>query len=658
MPFWWRRRRKPWFRRFTYKRRTYKPRRKRFPRRRRHRRFTRRHRRRRRKVKRKKPFLKLLQWQPDSIRKCKIKTISTLLLGYNGMQHRNFTTAQNEWTLPRTPGGGGFSTTVFSLQYLYELWVLRKNIWTYPNTNYDLCRYTGCKIQFFRHAWWDFVVTYQLMYPMSMGFPDYMECQPLRMLLQQRKIIIKSLKHKPNGKLSIIKKFKPPKQMVNKWFFQEMLAPKPLLLVKAAVCDLLQPDLGPSGGNRLISLTCINIHDLYQHSDWGLASTHGYSPIATWTSPKQIWVVNKQGRETELTIPAQHTVGYADGWFQKQIMQAVQIKPSKTENGIAPTYQARYNPAIDTGEGNYIYFCSITASNYDRPRTDKVLFAQEQPLWLLLFGFQDYVTQLKKPAETLPIYFLIIVSKFIEPHTGSLYPKTHLIIDNSFIKGVGPFDSPLPGYDLNKWYPTLRYQQESIANIVKTGPFIPKPDPTKANWELHIKSTFYFKWGGSLQQDTQVNNPADKKDYDVPDKIQSALQVTDPQTQVPETMLHSWDFRRGYITTKALKRMSEHFKTDSIVSTDSDSSQPQKRAKLTVSVPLLKDQEPEEKTCLQTLFEKSFCQEEETDSQKSLQHLIKQQQQQQQGIKLKLLQLITHMKRTQQQLQLHTGLLE
>nr|UHK04289.1 MAG: ORF1 [Torque teno midi virus] len=656
MPFWWNRRRKPWFGWRRYKRRAYRPRRKRFPRRRRHRRFTRRRRRRRRKVKRKKPFLKLLQWQPDSIRKCKIKCISTILLGADGMQHRNFTTDQNEWTSPRTPGGGGFATTVFSLSYLYELYTLRKSIWTYPNANYDLCRYTGCKFTFFRHPWYDFIVTWQLMYPMSLNFNDYMECHPLRQLLKQRKIIIKSLQHKPGGRLFVTKKFKPPKQMVNKWFFQEMFAPKPLLLLKSCVADVLQPDLGPSGGNRLITLQCINMHDMYLNSAWGDASQN-YSPIVTWGFPKTIILVSSNGTETSLEVK-DHPVGYSTGWFQKKILQSYQIKPSKETNGIQPIYEARYNPAIDTGDGNVIYLCSITNPNYEKPRTDKILLAQNQPLWILLFGFEDYVLQLKKPAETFAIYFLVIISQFINPTAGNHFPKHHVIIDSSFIRGAGPFDSKVPGFDLNKWYPSLRYQQQSIANIIKTGPFIPKPDPKQANWELHYKCTFYFKWGGSLQQDTQVNNPADKKDYDVPDKLQSAVQVTDPQTQIPETMLHSWDFRRGYITTKALKRMSEHFKTESIVSTDSDSSPPLKRTKFTTSIPTLQDQETEETACLQTLFEKSTCQEEETDSQKSLKQLIKQQHQQQQNIKLKLLHLITHMKRTQQQLQLHTGILE
>nr|UHK04298.1 MAG: ORF1 [Torque teno midi virus] len=659
MPFWWNRRRKPWFNKYRYKRRTYRRRRKRFPRRRRRRRFTRRRRRRRTKVKKKKPFLRLLQWQPDSIRKCKIKAVNTMLLGFNGTQHRNYTTEQNEWTFPKNPGGGGFSTTVFSLQYLYELYTLKRCIWTKPNTNFDLCRYTGCKFTFFRHPWWDFIITTQLMYPMSLNFADYTECQPLRMLLQQKKLVILSLKHKPNSKLHVTRKFRPPKQMVNKWFFQDMFSDKPLILFKASVCDLLQPELGPSGGNKLISLTCLNIHELFIAGNWGISQPDGYKPVSTWTYPITLKVKATSGTvETQITIQ-DHPTGYLDGWFQKKILSAYQIKvESKMDQFISPTYLARYNPSIDTGKDNMVFLCSISSSEYRPPQTDKILYASNQPLWMLLYGFVDYVKQLKKPAETDPIYYLVIISPYIEPHSYKNYPKTHVIIDDSFIKGQGPFGIPAAPKFTTHWYPTLYHQQESIANIVKCGPFVVKPDPTKQNWELHYKCTFYFKWGGSIHQDTQIYNPSDKKDYIVPDNLQSAIQVTDPKTQIPETMLHSWDFRRDYVTKTALKRISKHFETESILPTDSDSEPPTKLCKFSACTPQIQNQETETKSCLLSLFEENTCQEQEEETETSLKQLIQQQQQQQQTIKLKLLQLLTHMKRQQQQLQLNTGLIE
>lgn len=571
------------------------------------------------------------------------------------MQHRNYTYDQNEWTLPRTPGGGGFSTTVMSLQYLYELYGLRRNIWTTSNINFDLCRFTGSKFTFFRHPWWDFIVTYTLMYPMKLNFTDYMETHPIRMLLQKNKITILSLKHKPSGKLYVTRKFKPPKQMVNKWFFQDMFASKPLILFKACVCDLYQPYLGQSGGNELVTLTCINIHNFYDQGNWGLVQRQGYSPLST-QQPTTIKIkVGSKEQTVNLEYTHRNGTGYSDGWFQKAILTATCAQRSTTGDYLYPTYKARYNPTIDTGAGNYIYLCSIQTPHYERPSHDKVLWAQDQPLWLLLYGYQDYVAKIKDPAETFPIYYLLITSEFIHPAMGTKYPKTHLIIDDTFVKGQGPFGTYVQDTWLNRWFPTLNFQQESISNIVKTGPFIPKPDPTKQNWELHYKSTFYFKWGGALQQDNQIYNPANKKDYDVPDKQLSPIQIADPQSQVPETILHSWDFRRGYITPKALKRMSDHLKMESIISTDAESHSPTKKTKLSTAMPLLQEEQTQEETCLHSLFEKSISQE-ETEEETSIKHLIKQQHKQQQGIKIKLLQLITHMKRQQQQLQLHAGL--
>nr|UHK06000.1 MAG: ORF1 [Torque teno midi virus] len=652
MAFWWQRRKRWYYRRKPrYKRRrpyNRRPRR-RFWRRGNRRPTRRRRRRRATKVKKKKRFLKLLQWQPDSIRKCKIITVDILLLGANGMQHRNYTTDMNEWTLPRTPGGGGFATTVFSLQFLFEQYLLRKNIWTSSNTNYDLCRYTGCKFIFYRHPWWDFIVTAQLMYPMSLNFNDYMETQPLRLLLKQKKIIIPSLKTRPQGKQYIKKKFKPPRQMINKWFFQDMFSTKPLLLLRSAVADLSQPFLGPSGGNELITLTCINIHSCYDMGNWGVSKSEGYTPIATGTNPTTV-TINPASTNTIQTDST--GISYDTGWFCKKILQANTIKWNNYSSKY-PTYECRYNPKQDTGAGNTVWLCSIQSDHYSKPTTDKVIIAQGQPLWLLLFGFADYIKQIKRPAETFSVYYLLIECDQIHPHEKRL-PKTHLIIDKSFINGMGPFNTPVQPYMKDKWYPTLDYQQESISNIVKTGPFIPKPEATKGNWELHYKSVFYFKWGGSLQGDKQINDPSKKKDYDTPDKYQLPIQITDPQKQAKESILHSWDFRRGFITKTALKRMYKHLQASTTLSTDSDFHSPPEKKRFISQVPHLEEEETEDKTLLHSLFEESTYQ--APQEEQTLEQLIKQQQYNQQKLKLNLLQLITDLKTQQAQLQLHTGL--
>nr|UHK04234.1 MAG: ORF1 [Torque teno midi virus] len=664
MAFWWQRRRRwytrrrtPWRRR---RRRTYYRRsRRRFRRPRYRRAVTRRRRRRRTKVKRKKKFLKLLQWQPDSIRKCKIKGIDILLLGYNGTQSRDYTTVMNKWTYPRTPGGGGFSTTVFSLQFLYEQYELRKNIWTHSNVNYDLCRYTGCRFKFFRHPWADFVLSAQLMYPMSLNFNNYMNTQPLQLLLQKRHFVVPSYKNKPNGKPYVTKFFKPPKQMTNKWFFQDSFTEKPLLLLTASVCNLQQPFLGPQGENEGVTLTCLNIQETYVSGDWGQSQQGGYNPIKTFTGNtiKYKAKITDTDQKTFTLSTDYNKVGYKQGWFSTTLLKAWGIQVQTSGVLHPPTYQARYNPKVDTGKGNKVWLSSVSTETYNPPHSDKILMVQEQPLWLLLFGLVDYISQIKKLEETEKIYYLLIQSDYIKPKKNNPPQKTHLIIDTSFINGLGPFNSTPTDDMLIHWYPTLEQQQQSITNIVLAGPFTYKPSATQNNWELHYKYCFYFKWGGAQDNNKQITDPSKKGDYPTPNPEQQTVQIADPRQQIPQSLLHSWDFRRGYLTKSALKRMLEHLPTEQIIPTDSEHHSPQKKLKLSSQAPHLQEESTEETCCLQTLFEESSCQE-IPQEEISIKQLIKQQQQQQQTIKHNLLLLLSQLKNKQLELQLHSGLLE
>nr|UHK04221.1 MAG: ORF1 [Torque teno midi virus] len=665
MAFWWQRRRRwytrkrtPWRRR---RRRAYyrRPRR-RFRRSRYRRPATRRRRRRRTKVKRKKKFLKLLQWQPDSIRKCKVKGIDILLLGYNGTQSRNYTTVMNRWTYPRTPSGGGFSTTVFSLQFLYEQYELRKNIWTHSNLNYDLCRYTGCRFKFYRHPWADFVLSAKLMYPMTLNFNDYMNTQPLQLLLQRKHFVVPSFKNKPNGKPYITKYFKPPKQMTNKWFFQNSFSEKPLLLLTAAVCNLQQPFLGPQGENEGVTLTCINIQSGYINGDWGAASSTGYYPVKTYTPTGISYKPKSSDSAKTLTFPTgspKNTVTYSAGWFSKEILKAWGVQFSSAGQYLPPTYEARYNPKTDTGKGNIVWLSSVSTDHYNPPQTDKILQVREQPLWLLLFGLVDYIQQLKKLDEFEKIYYLLIQSDFIKPKRNTSPHTTHLIIDSTFTNGLGPFASTPTDHMLLHWYPTLEQQQQSITNIVLAGPFTYKTSSTQNNWELHYKYCFYFKWGGAQDNNKQITDPSKHSDYPTPNPEQQAIQIADPRQQIPESLLHSWDFRRGYLTKSALKRMYEYLPTEQIIPTDSELPSPQKKIKFSCQTPHLQEESTEETCCLQTLFKESTCQE-IPQEEISIKQLIQQQQQQQQTIKHNLLLLLSQLKNKQLELQLHSGLLE
>nr|UHK05209.1 MAG: ORF1 [Torque teno midi virus] len=661
MPFWWRRRKRWWGRsRFTYgRRRKYRRRR---PRktifRRRYRRTTRgRRKRRKTKVRRKRKYLKLLQWQPQSIRKCKITGFETLISGANGKQFRDYTSTMNNWVPPKVPGGGGLSISRYNLEYLYEQWQLHNNIWTASNVDFDLCRYTGCKIIFFRHPYIDFVAQYQRYYPMTESAHTPLTAHPLLLLLQKNHILIPSKLTKPHGKNYIKKKIKPPEQMTNKWFFTREFAKQSILLVKASACDLNYVKMGKESENNLTNLWSLNTA-FFQVGHIGTGnSTPGtpYFPLATQTFEDQRQIqYTKNGKSiiTKITNNYLSSVSYDKGWFSTAVLNADAITNPQTAG--KPIYVCRYNPNIDTGKGNKIWLKSIFADSWGPPSVESYLIVEDEPLWLAFYGWFDYINSLKPSYDIFEKYTLVIQSKYFQVQT-----KANFIvpIDDSFVTGKSIYNSEPTTDEKNKpWLPTLKHQQVTINNIVKCGPFIPRPEGRYTNWELHVKYSFFFKWGGALQTEKTVLNPTTASQYPVPDKLIQTVQITNPAKQIPQTIFHTWDQRRGFLTKKALKRMYDYLSDEQTVSTDSEFHEPPTKSKPTARQVPLQEKETEEVTCLQQLFEESTCQE-TPQEEKTIHQLIQQQQQQQHHIKLNLIQLMTNLKKTQMQMQLQTGIL-
>lgn len=96
---------------------------------------------------------------------------------------------------------------------------LYRNIWTSSNDGYDLARYTGCEVTFYRHQTCDYVVIYTRSPPMTINRLSYPSCHPSRLIMQRKKIYIPSLQTKPFGKRYIKRKIKPPKLITSRWFF-------------------------------------------------------------------------------------------------------------------------------------------------------------------------------------------------------------------------------------------------------------------------------------------------------------------------------------------------------------------------------------------------------------------------------------------------------
>nr|UHK06472.1 MAG: ORF1 [Torque teno midi virus] len=662
MPFWWRRRRRPWYGRWYKRRYTShtKRRRKRFPRRHRRRRYARRRRRRgRTKVRRKKKTLTVKQWQPECIRRCKIKGIAAHIIGTQGKQFQCFTDNSQKWTPPLQPGGGGIAVEKFTLQHLYNEYRMGRNIWTTSNKWLDLVRYLGGYIMFWRHPHVDFVVKYTTTLPMLLDKYTYPDTYPLQIMLSRHKKYIPSLLTKSKGKRYVKVTIKPPRQMVNKWFFQESFSDTGLVQLHTAAADFRYPHLGCCNTNQLAGFLHLNT-DIYHNGAWGNPNNPVTTQQAKWYVPTPNFapvteVKNAKGETVTITTyltPYQKTISYKEGWFQPKFLQAIEITKPQQLNG--PIKGARYNPSLDTGQGTAVWLTSVLTNEYGPPKTDLDLYLEGLPLWQLLLGFLDWVKQKKKDPTFLQSYYLCFHCDAIEPKPG--IKQVFIPVDYSFINGKGPYDSILSVWDQQHWYPLLKHQIQTINALVSTGPFIPKLDTLKnSTWELYSEYIFHFKFGGAALPDPETKDPATQGSHDVPDRLTKKIQVLNPQKNIAAAALHSWDFRRGVITSAAYKRMCENAETDSDFTADV----PKKKKKTSLpgnSLPIISKEAQEVQSCLHSLYEENTYQ--EIPQEKTVEQLLREQQQQQQNIKNNLLLLINNLKKKQKLLQLQTGVLD
>ena len=563
--------------------------------------------------------------------------------------------------MPATaPGGGGFGCETYSLDYLYKEFKRGNNKWSSSNIQLELCRYTGGKFTFYRHSTLDFIASYKLEYPLNLEKYTYAQSHPYYLLKSKHKKLIPSWATKPYGRRTVTMKIKPMKLMSTKWFFQEEFSTKPLLLLNTAVLDLRHSYLGCCNTNELVSFFALNL-DMYQHSNWGLKNSDKdhYYPHNGWKTTKtSIPFEGKDitGKKVSGNIDQssyQKSVAIDSGWFQPKLLSiAYEFKLQDSSQQNLPLTVGRYNPTIDTGDGNKCWVVSITKDSYSPPVTDTSLVLENIPLWQMFFGFFDYIQKHKEDPSFLANYQLVFKSKFVQPNKLNSY---WVVLDKNFINGKGPYGEYVTRYSRDHWYPTVEHQQETVNAIVQCGPYIPKLENQKSStWELKSNYSFYFKWGGTQPPDQDAADPTRQTKYDPPSYLTEGIQIHDPKKQIPTTILHSWDYRRGVLTATALKRMREDQETFTSFQTDGETT-PHKKKKYSENCLTLQQKEDQElQACLLSLLkENTFQEQEET----TLRDLIQQQQQQQQDLKHNLLYILSNLKKQQQQLQLQTGFL-
>lgn len=649
----------PWYRNYFYRQRRRRPfrrPRKTFRRRWRTRKYRRRYWVRHKKYKKRKfKKLRLKEYQPKTIRKCKVKGLCCLFQCNKKKVYFNYNLYESSLVPKHLPGGGGWSTKAFSLDSLYEDHEHCRNVWTGSNVNLPLVRYLGCKFKLYQSYDQDYVFLYENSYPMISTMEKYNATQPSMLAIHKHsKKIPCKLSQKRKRPYKIVRA-RPPAQMQNKWYFAQDLSHLPLILIHSAATSFDNYYTSTDWESNNIDIISLKA-GLFTNTNF---TNLGTNPYHCTTTPQNEKVYLYATDTTDSTIKAKHLIclgntkdhvqghNYEDphkhgtDWTQYsqnpknwgnpfhpdylkpedhiklfQSKESWAFITSKGENHIPQltevdnfTETLRYTPNRDTGEINMCYFKPTfkNENDWSTPNTPD-LVNNGYPLWLLLWGYTDFIKRTQKYTNLETSYCLVIRTDTTSPTRNIIIP-----LSLSFKNGHSPFETAFNGLDYNRWHPSLQMQYESINNICMCGPGTPKLGD-KDTTEAKIEYVFYFKFGGSPPAMSEIEDPAQLPKYTIPSNIRSANTIESPSTPM-HTFLYNFDTKKDIITRKAAKRITKDYTTKKTMFTDG--------------------------TSLSTFQEEIYNPQETSESEeeeKTLIEQLKQQRQQQQQLKQRLLQ--------------------
>lgn len=556
--------------------------------------------------------------------------------------------------------GGGFTTMRFSLGVLYEQFEHWQNYWTKSNKDYDLCRYTGCYIKLYRDPVQDYIVSYDRNPPFTVGPLAYQSVHPQRMLLRKHRYIIRSQLHAPRAKPYKKIRIPPPRMLCTKWFFQKDFADQTLFLLYASTADFARQWMNYDELNPQIGFITINTN-MFPNPKWGLTP----DTYTLFQGSKQFPNGFKVGGGTASNPPAGKTWTEEAGLFAKKFLQPIgvtynpQKDPQYKHSGGTDipwdqlplidryaTWPVRYNPFFDKGDGNIITAVIFGSQSWQPSCPDCTV--TNLPLWLGLFGWYDWITKAVVKTGFDITYTLAIYSPYTQPAKTWLVP-----IDTGFYYHTNPFNVQITEYDKLHYYPVIKFQKNTINEIVKCGPFMPR-NSGKTGWDFHIDYRFFFKWGGALLPGQDIQNPENKDTFPIPCNNLSRVQIQDPRKQGETSLFHPWDIRRGIFSERSLKRILEDSELGETLLTGPAPTEP-KRAR-TQAEPEFLDPSNYISAQVQEADKESTSEEEEEE--KTIEQQLRDNRHQQRILRRQLLMLIVETKLKQRQIAMQMGGLE
>lgn len=600
----------PWRRRYYKRRRrywynTWRPRTT-FRRRRRRRRYY------RTAVRRKKlKSILIREFQPQCIKKSKIKGSIPLFWGPPERFGHNYELYELSTAPEKLPSGGLFALKNFSLQALYAESQYLRNIWTHTNNNLPFVRYTGCKIKLFRSLHTDYIFSYDRASPLKANLDLYQSMHPAIHSLLSHKIIVTRKKFNHQKKPYKTIKIKPPTPMLNKWYLQHDFTSIPLVQLRASACSLDEWYINW----RSVSTT-INIYYLssaFQNYNFKHIPTSGYyarthntdkmylysnqkntdlTASTTWTDMCFLGNTNtyqpgdklkkNNGDDATKFLQTNNVKTWGNPFYTKYLTSDWNVYYCKyhistlfnhwTEDNYKPnavctkthlTDAIRYNPFNDQGSRNLVWLQSVkTDSEELTPPENELLKSPHLPLWLALHGFEDFQKKNHTVSGIDTDTMIILQANFRTPAVVDTLP----IIDLNFIQGKSPYENSVNSADKDRWYPCTQFQQTSICNITSSGPGSPKIPPLNSI-ESKIDYTFYFKFGGNPPPMDTLTDPSKQPDIHLPSNILQTTSLQNPTTR-PENYLYTFDQRRDYLTAKAIKRLQKTWDTEKYLVSD------------------------------------------------------------------------------------------
>lgn len=583
------------------------------------------------------------------------------------------------------PGGGGFCVMKFTLENLYDLHEYCYNWWTNSNDNLPLCRYMGLKLKCYQSENVDWVIKYSTQLPGTSNKLTYPACHPSMLLMSSNKVIIPSKKTQKLRKPYKIIKIHPPAQFTSQWYFQQDIAKKTLVTIHASMCSLDHYYLGTDWDSNNITIKTLNTeliqnknftkvdtswpykkHGTYNQYFWyyrgtqnpnnsqefllkqliplqqtkwfsagrdleehlqkgGTKETYQTNYYNYWGNPfiqeyidtPDAWYTSIYSAETVMNIWKTKTTNF-ENTKVKEITITGSTTFSLTHLNEPIVWTTRYNPLKDNGQSTEMYLLPTNKDQpgWERPPDDKLILTGF-PLWLNIFGFVDFQKRLNTYIDIDTTYVLC----FKNTTTIPKITKTFVVLDDNFLSDKSPYSTKVEPSDSTKWYPQLQYQTNSINNIAKCGPGIPKIGNRQSE-EAKIKYDFYFKWGGAPPKMITVDNPLNQEIFPIPRNEHETPSLQGP-TQAFETLLYTFDQRNYQLTKQAIERITKDWGTKELMSSITDSTRT-----------------PEAHQTLQTLLQQAQTQEKEKTE---ILQQLQQQRVEQQQLQLRILNLIQNM---------------